>query len=98
MCGRFVQYSDPAVYASHFAAELAGEGPGPRDNLAPTQPVLAMRQAQDGRRAFLPLRVRFSSSGAGETSLMGRSDAGFGMSARPQSGAPFTMLSDTDSV
>ena len=56
MCGRFIQYSDPGVYASHFQAELACEGPGPRYNLAPTQPVLAVRQAQDGRRELVPLR------------------------------------------
>ena len=56
MCGRFVQYSDPEVYASHFQAELSCEGPGPRYNLAPTQPVLAVRQTQDGRRELVPLR------------------------------------------
>ena len=56
MCGRFVQYSDPEVYASHFQADLACEGPGPRYNLAPTQPVLAVRQTQDGRRELVPLR------------------------------------------
>ena len=56
MCGRFVQYSDPEVYASHFEAELSCEGPGPRYNLAPTQPVLAVRQTRDGRRELVPLR------------------------------------------
>jgi putative SOS response-associated peptidase YedK len=56
MCGRFVQYSDPEVYASHFQAELACEERGPRYNLAPTQPVLAVRQTQDGRRELVPLR------------------------------------------
>jgi putative SOS response-associated peptidase YedK len=56
MCGRFVQYSNPEVYARHFQAELACEGPGPRYNLAPTQSVLAVRQTQDGRRELVPLR------------------------------------------
>ena len=56
MCGRFVQYSDPEIYASHFDAELPCEGPRPRYNLAPTQPVLAVRQAEDGTRELVPLR------------------------------------------
>ena len=57
MCGRFVQYSHPEVYATHFGAELAGEASGPRYNLAPTQPVLAVRETREGRRELVPLRL-----------------------------------------
>jgi putative SOS response-associated peptidase YedK len=56
MCGRFVQYSHPEVYANHFGAELACENSGPRYNLAPTQPVLAVRQTEEGTRELVPLR------------------------------------------
>jgi putative SOS response-associated peptidase YedK len=56
MCGRFVQYSHPEVYANHFGAELACEKSGPRYNLAPTQPVLAVRQTEEGTRELVPLR------------------------------------------
>lgn len=56
MCGRFVQYSHPEVYARHFDAPLACEGPAPRYNLAPTQPVLAVRQTQGTEREIVALR------------------------------------------
>jgi len=55
MCGRFVQYSDPEVYASSFELDAVCEGV-PRYNLAPTQSVLAVRKAEDGSRVLVPLR------------------------------------------
>jgi putative SOS response-associated peptidase YedK len=55
MCGRFVQYSNPEVYASAFAVEALFDA-RPRYNLAPTQPVLAVRQAETGAREIVPLR------------------------------------------
>ena len=55
MCGRFVQYSDPKVYASCFELDAVCNA-APRYNLAPTQPVLAVRKAEDGARVLVPLR------------------------------------------
>jgi putative SOS response-associated peptidase YedK len=55
MCGRFVQCSDPELYASQFDLDVICEAK-PRYNLAPTQPVLAIRVAKDGQRALVPLR------------------------------------------
>jgi putative SOS response-associated peptidase YedK len=54
MCGRFVQYSDPEIYASHFDALTLFDLP-PRYNVAPTQQVLVVRTA-DERRELVPLR------------------------------------------
>jgi putative SOS response-associated peptidase YedK len=58
MCGRFVQHADPEIYASRYAvddiADLADARP--RCNVAPTQPVLAIRTGEDGRRQLLALR------------------------------------------
>jgi putative SOS response-associated peptidase YedK len=55
MCGRFVQYSHPEIYASHFDLDslCAAE---PRYNVAPTQPVLAIRQTDGGKRELVRLR------------------------------------------
>ena len=55
MCGRFVQYSDPEVYAAGFQLDAVCEAT-PRYNVAPTQPVLAMRQPEQGKRELVPLR------------------------------------------
>jgi putative SOS response-associated peptidase YedK len=59
MCGRFIQHSDPEIYAQRFALEL-DLGPNvpvaPRWNLAPTQPALAARVWPDGRRTLSALR------------------------------------------
>ena len=55
MCGRFVQYSDPEIYASQFDLDTVCEAT-PRYNVAPTQPVLAIRQSDEGRRALVRLR------------------------------------------
>jgi putative SOS response-associated peptidase YedK len=55
MCGRFVQYSAPQVYASQFGLDLVCSAQ-PRYNLAPTQPVLAIRSAEKGGRELIPLR------------------------------------------
>jgi putative SOS response-associated peptidase YedK len=55
MCGRFVQYSAPEVYASRFDLDSICEAT-PRYNLAPTQPVLAIRQSGAGKRELVPLR------------------------------------------
>jgi putative SOS response-associated peptidase YedK len=63
MCGRFIQHSDPEIYAERFELEpdpaMAPGAPGrprPRWNLAPTQTALAIRQGADGRRRLAPLR------------------------------------------
>jgi putative SOS response-associated peptidase YedK len=55
MCGRFVQYSDPEIYASRYALDRVCEA-APRYNLAPTQPVLAVRVGGDDCRELVPLR------------------------------------------
>ena len=46
MCGRFVQYSDPEIYASRFDLDNLCEA-RPRYNIAPTQSVLAIRPIHD---------------------------------------------------
>ncbi len=50
MCGRFIQYSDPTIYASRYMAEVHCQAV-PRYNVAPTQPVLLIRgrKGRDGR-------------------------------------------------
>ena len=55
MCGRFVQYSDPDLYASRFELDALCET-RPRYNLAPTQPVLAIRATEAGQRELVALR------------------------------------------
>jgi putative SOS response-associated peptidase YedK len=55
MCGRFVQYSDPEIYASHFDLDVVCQTT-PRYNVAPTQPVLAIRETDAGKRELVPLR------------------------------------------
>ena len=55
MCGRFVQYSDPEIYASQFDLDALCEAK-PRYNVAPTQPVLAIRATDQGKRELVPLR------------------------------------------
>ena len=55
MCGRFVQYSDPEIYASHVQLDVICRA-SPRDNVAPTQPVLAIRETDAAKRALVPLR------------------------------------------
>ena len=53
MCGRFVQYCDPEIYASHFQLDVICQA-SPRYNVAPTQPVLAIRATDAGKRALVP--------------------------------------------
>lgn len=55
MCGRFVQYSDPEIYASLFDLDAVCTAV-PRYNIAPTQPVLAVRQSENGTRQLVSLR------------------------------------------
>jgi len=55
VCGRFIQYSDPEVYVRRFGVEVRSETKL-RYNLAPTQLVLAVRQAMEGEREPGPLR------------------------------------------
>ena len=55
MCGRFVQYSGPEVYASHVDLDEICEAK-PRYNVAPTQHVLAVRLNENRRRELVPLR------------------------------------------
>ena len=55
MCGRFVQYSAPDVYAGAFELESLCEAK-PHYNLAPTQAVLAVRRTNSGKRELVALR------------------------------------------
>jgi putative SOS response-associated peptidase YedK len=55
MCGRFVQYSDPDLYASQLELDALCQT-RPRYNLAPTQPVLAIRETDAGKRELVALR------------------------------------------
>lgn len=55
MCGRFAQYSDPDAIARHFDVETDLQ-PEPRYNVAPTQPVLAVRLREGGQRELTRLR------------------------------------------
>ncbi len=55
MCGRFVQYSDPDLYASRFELDTLCAAK-PRYNLAPTQSVLAIRETDTGKRELIALR------------------------------------------
>jgi len=58
MCGRFVQHADPEIYVSRYdIEEIADLGDDRlRYNVAPTQPILAIRTTDDGSRQLLPLR------------------------------------------
>ena len=57
MCGRFAQYSDPETLAGHFGLETMPYDTQPRYNVAPTQPVLVIRLAEDQpRRELVQLR------------------------------------------
>jgi putative SOS response-associated peptidase YedK len=52
MCGRFLLFSEASSLASHF--DLTGFPElAPRYNIAPTQPVLAVRAGSTGREAAL---------------------------------------------
>jgi len=53
MCGRFVRHTKPSVYATLF--EVDSVPAGPSYNVAPTQPVAAVRM-QDDRRECVLLR------------------------------------------
>jgi putative SOS response-associated peptidase YedK len=53
MCGRFVRHTKPSVYATLF--EVDSVPGGPSYNIAPTQPVAAVR-VQDGHRECALLR------------------------------------------
>jgi putative SOS response-associated peptidase YedK len=55
MCGRFVQYSHPEVYASQFNLDTLCEA-SPRYNVAPTQSVLAIRRGDEDKLALVRLR------------------------------------------
>ncbi|ROR35163.1 SOS response-associated peptidase [Inmirania thermothiophila] len=50
MCGRFALHAAPAEIAERFGV-APPEGLAPRYNIAPTQPVLAVRAGPDGREA-----------------------------------------------
>jgi putative SOS response-associated peptidase YedK len=55
MCGRFAQCADADILTGHF--ELASvPALTPRYNLAPTQPVLAVRLGDNGQRELTALR------------------------------------------
>jgi putative SOS response-associated peptidase YedK len=51
MCGRFVRHTKPSVYATLF--EVDSVPAGPSYNVAPTQPVAAVRLADDHRECVL---------------------------------------------
>jgi putative SOS response-associated peptidase YedK len=55
MCGCFVQYSDPEIHATQFDPDTLCEAKS-RYNVAPTQPVLAIRETEDNKRELIPLR------------------------------------------
>ena len=51
MCGRFVQERSLTEVSELFDAEIAAEDPGPRYNVAPTDPAAVVVERPDGRRA-----------------------------------------------
>src|SRR4051794_7309911 len=53
MCSRFVRHTKPSVYATLFGVDSVPGGPS--YNIAPTQPVAAVR-VQDGHRQCALLR------------------------------------------
>ena len=55
MCGRFVQYSDPEIYASRYELDTWCDAQ-PRYNIAPTQQIRAIRPNRDGKRELVHLR------------------------------------------
>lgn len=56
MCGRFAPFSDPEVLAHRFGLERTAVDVQPRYNVAPTQPVLAKRLAEDQQHRELVQR------------------------------------------
>jgi putative SOS response-associated peptidase YedK len=52
MCGRYVQRADPKRLAKEFSVAEA-PAVGPRYNIAPTQEILAVREAEGGREMTL---------------------------------------------
>ncbi len=50
MCGRFVQERSLAELSELFEAEQLGDDPGPRYNVAPTDPAAVIVERPDGRR------------------------------------------------
>jgi putative SOS response-associated peptidase YedK len=54
MCGRFVQYSDPEIYAGQFDLDAICET-ARRYDVEPMQPVLAIRQGDQGEHELAPL-------------------------------------------
>lgn len=55
MCGRFAAFSPISVYAEHFHAKPQADV-NPRYNVAPSQPVLAVREQDTGGRELIKLR------------------------------------------
>ncbi|MBL8796692.1 MAG: SOS response-associated peptidase [Planctomycetia bacterium] len=55
MCGRYTRRTPLRVLASLFDCEAPAEMP-PRYNIAPTQPVAAIRRTGDGRREIAAMR------------------------------------------
>ena len=52
MCGRFVQERSLTELSELFEAEQLADDPGPRYNVAPTDPVAVVVERQDGRRGM----------------------------------------------
>ena len=55
MCGRFAAFSPNEVYAEHCHA-ISRVAAVPRYNVAPSQPILAVREQENGERELIPLR------------------------------------------
>src|SRR5205085_2655151 len=51
MCGRFVQERSLTELSELFEAEAIADDPGPRYNVAPTDPAAVVVERPDGRRA-----------------------------------------------
>lgn len=80
MCGRFVAATPPSVVAAHFdAAPISDLGIAPSYNVAPTDSVLAVAVARDGRRRLGPLRWGLVPSWTRPTSRPGAPPGGGGM-------------------
>jgi putative SOS response-associated peptidase YedK len=72
LCSRFVQYSNPDIYASRYDLERIVDAE-PRYNVALTHPVIAISTGSDGKRELVPLRwglVPFWSKGPDNRSSM----------------------------
>ena len=68
MCGRFAAFSPNEVYAEHFHA-ISRVAAAPRYNVAPSQPILAVREQESGERELIPLRWGLIPSWANDSQI-----------------------------